>query len=74
MDADIAILTETWLRDSDLDALGLDFVKGAGFCLLARNREPNDKGVSYGGVALLSRESLGVFREVKMKNPDGMRC
>ena len=68
-DADIVILTETWLRDEEVEGLRLDLSKGTGLGLLARNREANSNGVCYGGVAVLWREALGLFGEVRLKNP-----
>ena len=52
-DTDITIVTETWLRDADLDSLKIDLSKGSGFGLLARNRGENGRGISYGGVAVM---------------------
>ena len=68
-DTDIAILTETWLRDEEVEGLELDFSRGAGLGLLTRNRDANSNGVCYGGVAVIWRETLGVFTEVRLKNP-----
>ena len=69
-DTDVAIITESWLRDSELEDLRVDLSCGSGFCLFALNRPPNNRGVSYGGVALVLRESFGTFSEVKLKNAE----
>ena len=57
------------MREQDLDCLKIDLSRGSGYGLLARNREENDRGVAYGGVAVLWREAFGAFTEVKLKNP-----
>ena len=53
MDTDFAILTETWLRDEQIELLTEDFALGAGLSLLTRNRWPADNGVAYGGSLML---------------------
>ena len=68
-DADFAVLTETWLRDGGFDEFEEELSLGSGLGLLTRNRPPCPNGVSYGGVAIVWKESLGRFREVKIKNP-----
>ena len=70
MDVDIAVLTETWLRDSQEEELRRDLSLGSGLGLLTMNRRPNDNGVSYGGVAVVWRESAVNFVTVPVKNPD----
>ena len=65
----MAVITETWLRESELGDLKNDLSGGSGFSILARNRDENGRGVSYGGVAVLWRETLGTFNTVKLKNP-----
>ena len=39
--------------------------------MLYRHREQNNNGVSYGGVAVIWRESLCCFKKIEIKNPDG---
>ena len=41
MDVDIAVLTETWLRDSQEEELRRDLSLGSGLGLLTMNRRPN---------------------------------
>ena len=53
----------------DLVKLKEDLSLGEGLGLLSKNREPNQNGVAYGGVALLWREECVSFQEVKIDNP-----
>ena len=69
MDAVFAIVTETWLSDGgglveDLENLEA----GAGLGMLALNRLRNHRGVSYGGVAVISSLSKCAFKMVKLSN------
>ena len=68
-EADVAVLTETWLRDAEVDGLVLDLSEGSGLGLLTLNRAPNENGVSYGGVAVVWRKSFAAFARVNLKNP-----
>ena len=70
LEADVSVVTETWLRDNDLDDLERKLKLGEGLGLLALNRRPNDNGVCYGGVALAWRESRGTFKKLNIKNPN----
>ena len=67
----MAVITESWLRDSEVEGLEQELLLGAGLGLLVRNRDPNDNGVSYGGVALLWRVSRGNFKRLDIKNTEG---
>ena len=69
--AGLAILTETWLQDGRVEEMVDDLSRGSGLGFLARNRRAAANGFAYGGVALVWRESMGKFREVKIKNPNG---
>ena len=70
LDADFAVLTETWLQNNVLDELSQELSLGSGLGLLAKNREAASNGVTYGGVAVVWREAIGRVTEVKYKNPD----
>ena len=62
---------ETWLRDGpelDRDIRHLSGVAGLG--MIALNREAAENGICYGGVALVWKESFGVFKRIDIKNPD----
>ena len=68
-DARLAIVTETWMGDKDRleeDALDLDLGSVLGMLSLSRPYASN--GVMYGGVALIWRNSLCQFKEVKIRN------
>ena len=69
--ADFAVITETWLRDDDADEMERTLKLGSGLGFLYINRRPNDNGVSYGGVALVWKESRGTFKRFSVRNPDG---
>ena len=60
-------MTETWLKDSDVTELSETLSEGSGLGPLVRNREPNNNGVSYGGVAVVWRKKFANFSEVKLK-------
>ena len=52
--------------DDDVD----DLLHGAGLGLLYRNRPPNDRGFSHGGVGVFFKEGELSLSKVKMHNPD----
>ena len=69
LEVDIAVITETWLRDAEVGEITQDLLLGSGLGLLARNRPPGENGVSYGGVAVVWREKIGKTVLVDNKNP-----
>ena len=69
LDSDVAIVTETWLRDEAAEELAQELSLGSGLNVLTKNRAPLENGVAYGGVAIICREDLGRIEEVKIKNP-----
>ena len=69
--ADIAIITETWLKDgSELDLDMANLQHGAGICGLTQNCPPNQAGISHGGVAVLYKKKIGSFKKIDFPNPD----
>ena len=71
LDADVAIITETWLTSSPtLDKDIEDLFLGAGIGLLVRSRDPGSRGFSHGGVGLAFRSQSCTFREIHVHNPD----
>ena len=71
MDACLAVITETWLRDGqqledDVD----DLLHGAGVGLITKNRLPNARGVAHGGVAIAFRDSVLAAKEISIDNPE----
>ena len=68
-DADYAILTETWLNEGAVKELAEELSLGSGIGMLTKNRQRCENGVTYGGVAVLWKESLGSFKEIEVKNP-----
>ena len=65
IEADVIIVTETWLKDEQLPSLTDDLALGSGLGILARNRKPHGNGVCYGGVALLWRNAKINFKGVR---------
>ena len=72
LNVDIAIITETWLKDGpELDQLCSDLELGAGLCTLSLNRAANPTtGVAHGGVAIITRKCAGKFKPFDFPNPD----
>ena len=67
---DVAVLTETWFGEETAAELSEDLSGGSGLSSLTLNRGPNERGVCYGGVAVVWREAFGAFKRVSLKNPD----
>ena len=71
LNVDIAVVTETWLKDGpELDHDLADLELAAGISTLTLNRPPNLAGVAHGGVAVLHRKSMGNFKKIPVPNPD----
>ena len=71
LDAAVAIVTETWLAEGKtLEEDRQDLLLGAGISMICRNRKPDIRGMSYGGVAILSRDELCKFVQISVPNPD----
>ena len=67
-DARIATVTETWFRSGEeLDRMVQDLSLGEGIGMLCKNRPPAANGVSYGGVAVLWKESLCAFKRIELR-------
>ena len=70
MEAEIAVVTETWLRDGrELEDRREIMREEMGLHMIARNRGVLSNGVAYGGVAVVWREGNLSFKEVVVKNP-----
>ena len=71
LDAAVAVITETWLSDGDtLEEDRQDLLLGAGISILYKNRPPDSQGVSYGGVAIFSKDEVVKFSRIDVPNPD----
>ena len=68
--ADITVVTETWMRDEDTREAAQDLSLGAGLGLLVKNRPTRENGTTYGGVAVIWKESSGMFKEAVLRNPE----
>ena len=72
MDVDVAVVTETWLKDGpDLDSDLKDLELGAGLGSVVLNRPPNSHtGLSHGGVAIFYKKTIGSLTRINLPNPD----
>ena len=58
LECTFAVITETWLKDSEkLDLQCRDLHDGAGLNVIYKNRPRNNRGISHGGVCIISRDS-----------------
>ena len=71
LNVDIAVITETWLKDGPhLDQDLLDLERGAGIGSLTLNRDPNPSTrVAHGGVAIFFQSSVFSFKTFRFDNP-----
>ena len=70
LQADIVVVMETWLKDNQVHELADELLNGDGLGLLTKNRQALQNCVSYGGVAVVWRESRGTFKEIRIRKPD----
>ena len=71
MDAAFAVVTEAWLADGvTLEEDKQDLLLGAGLTLLCRNRTPDARGRSYGGVGLLFKDDMCNFKQIHLNYPN----
>ena len=71
LEANVAIVTETWLQDGQLDSAVLDVAGEHGLDLVARNRlGVAANGRQYGGVAIVSRSSASNLKPLEIDNPE----
>lgn len=71
LEADYAIVTETWLQDRMLENAVIDAAGGHGLDSFTLNRQKvASNGRQYGGVAIFSRSSSTNLRKVEIRNPD----
>ena len=67
----VGIVTETWLTDGEtLQGDITDLALGTGIGLICKNRPPNSRGFSHGGVAVAYRKSSCKMQEISLPNPD----
>ena len=63
----MSVVSETWLRDGEsLDRDMDDLREGAGMELICKNRRVNERGVAYGGVAIMYKKNAMSLREIKV--------
>ena len=72
IEADIAIVTETWLQDRTIVNNIIDVAGEHGLNMHARNRqEEASNGRQYGGVAIFSRAASSTFKPLTISNEEG---
>ena len=72
LDANLSVVTETWLGDGEGHDEDISELSGAaGLNMLYRNRQPNEQnGQSYGGVAVIWRQAIMDLKELKLVPSD----
>ena len=71
LDADLAVVTETWLQDRNVENTVVDLVGEHGLTLHTLNRQNiAANGRQYGGVAIRSRTSRTNLKIIDMPNPE----
>ena len=71
MDATIGIITETRLSEGEsLERDIYDLAKGAGLGMICLNRQPGQRGVSHGGMAVVHNTSDCTLVKLDLPNPD----
>ena len=71
IEADYAVVTETWLQDRAVESTVVDMAGEHGLDSFFRNRQAvADNGRQYGGVAIFSRAASTSFKVVDIPNPD----
>ena len=71
IDADIAIVTETWLQDRNVENETIDLAGEHSLSLFTLNRQNiAANGRQYGGVAITTRASRTNFKKVDIPNPE----
>ena len=71
INADIAVVTETWLQDSAASNNMIDVAGEHGLSMYARNRQVEAaNGRQYGGVAVFARAASTNFKPLSMRNDD----
>ena len=71
IEADVAVVTETWLQDSAVEGTVIDLAGEHGLDSFFLNRsEVAANGRKYGGVAVFGRKSSTKFTRIEIKNPD----
>ena len=71
LDVTLGVVTETWLASgTSLDKDIKDLVQGAGLGMICLNRDPNDRGVAHGGVAVVHDTARCTLQRLDLPNPD----
>lgn len=71
LNADLALVTETWFQDRNLESTTIDTAGEHGLCTHTLNRPAiAGNGRQYGGVAIFSRSASSKFDIVELLNPE----
>ena len=71
IEADVAIVTETWLQDNMVESTVIDLAGEHGLNAFVKNR-PDEaaNGRQYGGVGIFVRAASSSFKEMEVANPE----
>ena len=71
LDAHLAVVTETWLQDRNINDTTIDLAGQHGLNLITLNRQNiAANGRQYGGVAILTRSSTTSSKRLEIPNPE----
>ena len=71
IEADVAVVTETWMQDSSVSDTTIDAAGEHGLDAIVLNRQiAAANGRQYGGVAIFGRASSTKLKPIEMQNPD----
>ena len=71
VEADVAVVTETWMQDKLVESVTIDTAGEHGLDTFTLNRSVvSANGRQYGGVAVFGRSSSTKFSPMEMANPD----
>ena len=71
LDADVAVITETWFQNRAMSDLAVDMAGEHGLEMFTLNRQVlSANGRQYGGVAITTRSCRSTFKKVDIPNPE----
>ena len=71
IEADVAIVSETWMQNSSVDTSAIDVAGEHGLDSFVLNRQIiSATGRQYGGVAIFSKSTSTKFKPVEIDNPE----
>ena len=74
IEANVGVVTETWLQNDAVEGLTIDAAGEHGLEILALNRETvADNGRQYGGVAIITKRASSKFKALTVPNPEAFK-